>query len=157
MPQAVLVVDDEPEIRATLARAIGRALPGTRVVTAADGQEALARLAAEPVDVIVTDYRMPGMTGVELLARSLALAPTASRILVTAYAEVPVVAKALNEGHVSKFLQKPVPMGVLVGAIRGQLERQAAQASAARAVAASFARSASAGPTTPSPGAPPGP
>ena len=113
----VLVVDDEPVIRAYVARAL--TLAGFEVAVAADGREAL-RLVAEgrvrPA-VVVTDIEMPGMTGVELAARLLALRPALRIVMMTGD---PIRAEAAR-GHpsiVDEVLLKPMGTEALVEAVR---------------------------------------
>jgi DNA-binding NtrC family response regulator len=64
-------------------------------------------LATHPVDVVVTDQRMPGMSGIELLRRVRKLHPAAIRIMLTAHADTQTTAAAINEGAVFKFIFKP--------------------------------------------------
>jgi two-component system response regulator HupR/HoxA len=91
---SVLVVDDEPSIRLTT-----RALleDDYHVDEAANGREALRFLKSRRYDVICTDYRMPGMTGVELLREAQRLHPAASGIIITAYADYPEYQASFSE------------------------------------------------------------
>jgi DNA-binding NtrC family response regulator len=91
---SVLVVDDEPSIRLTT-----RALleEDYYVVDASSGREALRQLSSRRFDVICTDYRMPGMTGVQLLREAQRLHPTASGIIITAYADYPEYQASFRE------------------------------------------------------------
>ncbi|HET8532897.1 MAG TPA: response regulator, partial [Methylomirabilota bacterium] len=92
----ILIVDDEPRVLDALEAILAAEF---RVLRAGHGEEALACLAAEPdVAVIVTDHRMPGMTGVELLSRSQERAPDAVRIVLTAYTDVDSLMEAINTG-----------------------------------------------------------
>jgi len=100
----VLVVDDEPQITASVAELLGR---DYEVLTANSADQALALLRTTAVAVILTDQRMPGGTGAELLAFSLAVAPDASRILFTGYSDITAVIDAVNEGQVYHYLTKP--------------------------------------------------
>ncbi|HSE03830.1 MAG TPA: response regulator, partial [Methylomirabilota bacterium] len=81
----VLVVDDEPRVLDALEAVLAADF---RVLRAEGGEQALRLLPGVDVAVIVTDYRMPGMTGVELLRRSQDVAPDAVRIVLTAYTDV---------------------------------------------------------------------
>lgn len=101
----ILCVDDEPGILRALVR-IFRAEP-VRVLTAPSGPEGLAVLRQEPVDLILTDYRMPEMTGVQFLEQACEIRPEAFRVLLTGYAESGAVAEAINRGHIYKVLYKP--------------------------------------------------
>jgi two-component system response regulator HupR/HoxA len=95
-----------------------------RVLRAGHGEEALARLATEPeVAVIVTDHRMPGMTGVELLRRSQELTPDAIRIVLTAYTDVDNLMEAINTGRIYHFVPKPWDPNELLLVVRRAAER----------------------------------
>ena len=84
-PRTILIVDDERDIRDAVRGLLERGLKGTRIFVAASGQEGLDVLAREPVDLIVTDYKMPGMNGIEFLAAARKVAPDAPTILITAF------------------------------------------------------------------------
>ena len=104
-PLSVLLVDDEPEILALTAEFLSEEFD---VRTAEDGVAALAEFERNPADIIISDQRMPGMTGVELLRESLKIAPDTERIILTAHAELQLVIDCINEAHVSHILTKPV-------------------------------------------------
>ena len=101
---SVLVVDDEQENLDLMVRALR---PKYEVVCARDGEEALSILSNRDVDVLVTDHRMPGMSGVELLREADRRHRTPARLLVTAYGDADTLAEAINDGHVSYFVRKP--------------------------------------------------
>lgn len=101
----VLLVDDEPNILAALKRTLRR--EGYDVLTADSGEEGLALLAKHAVQVIVSDQRMPGMSGTEFLSRVKSLHPRTVRIVLSGYAEVSAVADAINKGAVYRFMMKP--------------------------------------------------
>ena len=103
--RALLLVDDEPNIVAALKRLFRR--DGHTIHTANSGPEGLAVLAKHKVDVIVSDQRMPGMTGVEFLRAAKALYPDTMRIVLSGYTELQSVTDAINEGAVYRFLTKP--------------------------------------------------
>jgi DNA-binding NtrC family response regulator len=100
----VMVVDDEPDILFSLELLLRREFA---VSTAPGGAQALEVLREHPVHVILTDQRMPGMTGVELLERSRAVCPQAVRIVFTGYADTRAVIDAINKGQVFRYLTKP--------------------------------------------------
>ncbi len=116
----VLVVDDEPASLRALRRTLA---PEYRVLCAAAGAEALALLASRPVSLLVTDHRMPGMSGVELLARSAELHPEVVRIVLTGHAEVDSLIQAINAGEVFYYLTKPWEPRDLALAVRRGIER----------------------------------
>ena len=117
----ILIVDDEPRVLDALEAILAAEF---RVLRAGHGEEALARLAADSdVAVIVTDYRMPGMTGVELLRRSQELTPDAIRIVLTAYTDVDNLMEAINTGRIYHFVPKPWDPNELLLVVRRAAER----------------------------------
>ena len=102
---AELVVGDEPNILAVL-KHLFRPV-GFRRLTAASGAEALELLAAHPVDVILSDQRMPGMTGVDFPRRTKALHPHTIRMTQSVFTDLQSDIDVVNEGAVYKFLTKP--------------------------------------------------
>ncbi len=100
----VLFVDDEPRILTTM-----RMLFRNRYELhfADSGQRALELLKTQPVDVIVSDQRMPGMTGIELLRTARELNPDAMRILLTGYSDLNAIIGSINEGEIFRFVSKP--------------------------------------------------
>jgi response regulator RpfG family c-di-GMP phosphodiesterase len=102
--QPILLVDDEPEILFSLRGLLRKEF---ELYTAESGAEALAILRQHPVHVIMTDQRMPQMTGVELLARVKAKYPQAVRMLFTGFADLESIIAAINQGHIFGFLKKP--------------------------------------------------
>lgn len=118
----VLVVDDEPVIRAFVARAL--TLAGFEVAVAADGREALWLVAEGRVRpaVVVTDIEMPGMTGIELAARLLALRPSLRIVMMTGD-EARAEAARGHPSIVDEVLLKPMPADALVRAVQPVLRR----------------------------------
>ena len=110
---AILVVDDEPAVLRAVERELRGHFGTEYTVLAADSGEAaldvIRRLALRetPVALLLVDQRMPGMTGIELLAATLELAPDARRVLLTAYADTDVAIRAINEIRLDQYLQKP--------------------------------------------------
>jgi Response regulator containing a CheY-like receiver domain and an HD-GYP domain len=100
----ILVVDDETANLRLLRRVLSRDYD---VLEAASGQEGLDMLKANDVSLIITDQRMPGMTGVEMLEESIHVLPNAIKILLTGYTDVQALIDAINEGHVYKYIPKP--------------------------------------------------
>lgn len=101
----VLLVDDEENILASLKRLLRR--DGYHIITAGSAAEGLQRLAETEVDVIVSDQRMPGMSGVEFLRRAKALYPHTVRMVLSGYTELQSIIDAVNEGAIYRFLTKP--------------------------------------------------
>ncbi|MEM6708892.1 MAG: response regulator [Pseudomonadota bacterium] len=119
-PATILFVDDEPRVLTSM-RALFR--KGYTVLTANSGAEALAILESRTVDLVISDQRMPEMTGVELLAKVRTEYPATERILLTGYADLSAIEAALNEAEVSRYLVKPCPPGELraaAAAVLGQ-------------------------------------
>lgn len=100
----ILLVDDDPAVRRVLQYKLARR--GYEVVTAADGALALARLAEQAVDLILSDMRMPNMDGLALLSRVKDQYPDIEVILLTAYASVPQAVAAVKRGAFD-YLTKP--------------------------------------------------
>jgi len=107
MNASILVVDDEPILRDALKRLLS--LDGYEVAVAKNGEDALGCIPRQGFDVIVSDLRMPGLSGLELLERSRAANPRVGVILVTAYATVDAAVEALRLGA-NDFLLKPFEM-----------------------------------------------
>ena len=103
--RTLLLVDDEENILSALKRLLRR--DGYQIVTARNGTEGLQRLAEHPVDVILSDQRMPGMSGVEFLRRAKALYPDTVRMTLSGFTDLQSIIDAVNEGAIYKFLTKP--------------------------------------------------
>jgi len=101
---SVLFVDDEERVLNAL-RALARR--SFEVETASGGAQALARLRERRFHVLVSDQRMPGMSGVELLREARALAPDTVRLLLTGYADLAAIVGSVNEGEVFRYVSKP--------------------------------------------------
>jgi len=100
----LLVADDELEN----AQAYARALRGYKVVVASRGDEAMAMVAELPIDIVVTDQRMPGSTGALLLQRARQVNPIVRRVVVSASAQPEHLLEAINRGEVERYLLKPI-------------------------------------------------
>lgn len=104
MSYKIMVVDDEPANLRLLERLFRR---DYQVLTASSGAEALALLNHHDVALLLTDQRMPGMTGIELLKRAASFRPHMVRILITGYTDVAALVEAINCGQVYKYIPKP--------------------------------------------------
>lgn len=102
---AVLLVDDEESILNSLRRLL-RGQPYD-VVLATSGAQALEIMATRPIDLVMSDARMPGMDGATLLAEVHRLYPATSRILLTGYADLTTIIKAINDGQIHRYISKP--------------------------------------------------
>ena len=105
MERTLLLVDDEEGITASLYRLLRR--DGYTILRANSGQEGLELLAQNKVGVIISDQRMPGMTGVEFLSKVKEMYPDTVRIVLSGYTELNSVTDAINRGAIYKFLTKP--------------------------------------------------
>jgi len=103
--RTLLLVDDEENIVSALRRVLRR--DGYRILSARSGGQGLALLAEQAVNVIVSDQRMPEMSGVEFLRRAKAMRPETTRIVLSGYTDLQSVTDAINEGAIYKFLTKP--------------------------------------------------
>ena len=112
----VLVVDDDEDIANSLADVLAT-LRDVEVVTAADGPSALRRLQQGGIDLIISDYKMPGMDGVEFLSWAAKARPDVPRILITAFPDLRVAMQAINEVHIHHFFTKPLDPEAIVDAV----------------------------------------
>ena len=104
---SILLVDDEDIIIKSLTRLLEKQY---KVLSALNGQKALEILNTKGVEigVIITDQRMPEMTGVDFLKESLSITPNAIRIILTGYTDLNDIVKAINDARIYKFLLKPI-------------------------------------------------
>lgn len=100
----VLFVDDEERILRSL-RLLFRGK--AKVLTTTSGREAVERVREQPVHVVVSDQRMPGMTGVEVLREVREHSPSTMRVLLTGYADLSAIVASVNEGEIFRFVEKP--------------------------------------------------
>ena len=103
--RTLLLVDDEDNVVSSLRRLLRK--DGYHIIVANSGAQGLQRLAENEVDVILSDQRMPGMTGVEFLRRAKELYPDTVRMSLSGYTELQSITDAINEGAIYKFLTKP--------------------------------------------------
>lgn len=101
----ILLVDDDPNVLAGLRRALKHE-PYT-VCIALDADAALGILRAKPVDVVISDEAMPGLSGIEFLARVQVEYPATIRMMLTGHVTAEVAIRAINEGEVYRFFTKP--------------------------------------------------
>ena len=101
----VLFVDDEPKILSALRRVFMD--ENLEIATSPNGDAGLEHLRQHPVDLILSDHNMPGMTGVEFLVQAREIQPKAVRMLITGRSDVDIVLSAINKGHVYEFFYKP--------------------------------------------------
>lgn len=116
----VLLVDDEPQVCKWFARLYGDEFSIWTAQGAPEALKLLAHRGAE-VAVLVSDFRMPGMNGIELLQMAQTRYPTVVGILASAYADKTVAMAAVNTGHVHTILEKPLEEGLMRKALRDAL------------------------------------
>lgn len=126
-PIRILFVDDEERILRSLALQFRRQY---QVLTESDPLRALQRLREEPVHILVSDQRMPQMSGAELLARAREIAPETLRILLTGYSDLDAAVEALNSGGIFRYLTKPWDQQEMAFTLRQAAEIAARQAQA---------------------------
>lgn len=117
----VLFVDDEPSIL----RSVERTFQDTdlRILTADSAEQALEILLQEKIAVVVSDNRMPGMSGIDLLTRVRTLSPDTVRIMMTAFADLPTAIAAINNSEVFRFITKPWANDDLITVVREGVAR----------------------------------
>jgi two-component system CheB/CheR fusion protein len=116
----ILVVDDEPrgiELLARMLRSVGT------VERVTSGEAALERFGAERFDLVISDQRMPGITGVDLLSRVAETAPDTGRMLITAYSDLSATVDAINRARVHAYVSKPWTPDQLRMTVESVLER----------------------------------
>jgi CheY-like chemotaxis protein len=106
---AIILVEDEPDILIILHRLMRDLTGGYDIVTVNGGAEALAQIALRPVPLVITDYNMPGMNGLQLAAAIKETSPRTSVVMITAYA-TPELEKKAREQRVDFYLPKPFPL-----------------------------------------------
>ncbi|HPQ69748.1 MAG TPA: response regulator [bacterium] len=117
----LLVVDDEENARTILRRVFNE---DYNVLAVSSGAEALKMLEQQEVDVVVSDQRMPGMSGVELLTHIFERYPDVVRILTTAHEDLAAAIDAINQGHVHRYLTKPWDIDQLRAVIGDEISRK---------------------------------
>jgi len=122
MAYTVLLVDDELAVLQTLVRRFRK--ESFRLRTATSAEEALRILSESPIDLIVSDFHMPGMSGGELLARVATQYPDCIRIMLTGQPSLEVAIGAINNGEVYRFLTKPYDAEMLGRIIRDALDQR---------------------------------
>ena len=110
---ALIVVDDDPQVLAAVRRDLrSRYRESYTVISASSGEEALSTVRelksrGDELAMVISDQRMPGLQGTDVLARSRETYPTARRVLLTAYSDIDAAIKAINVAHLDHYLSKP--------------------------------------------------
>ena len=118
----IVIVDDEGDFARGLARLLGRRYPESEILAVQSGREALRVLSEKPVQLMITDLRMPEMTGMELLTQALGLQPELSMVVLTAYGTIETAVEALRAGAYD-FMTKPIEPDQLFRVAEKGLER----------------------------------
>ena len=117
----ILVVDDENIVLVALRETLRR--EGYEVATALSAAEGLEQLKQGSFSVIITDHQMPGMTGLEFLARVKEIQPDSTRILITAVLSLNTVIDAINKGEIYRFIVKPWLREELLATVKNAVQR----------------------------------
>ncbi len=121
----LLLVDDEANILKALKRLL--VTLDCRILTAPSGEEGLEVLERNDVQIVITDFRMPGMDGVEFLSKVKDKYPDTVRIVISGYADAGTMMEAINKGQVYKFIPKPWDDQNLLTTIKDSMERYSLQ------------------------------
>jgi len=119
---AILCVDDEENILSSLERVFMEE-EDYEIITANSGEKGLEILKEREIDLIISDQRMPGMSGTEFLKRARTLHPDTIRIVLSGYADFDTVTTAINEGEIYRLIQKPWQEDELLLVVKDSLER----------------------------------
>ena len=137
-PQCVLLVDDESDILASLKTLFKVGLKNVDVEIAESGDEGLAILNKRSVDLIISDYKMPGMNGLEFLDEARQIAGAVPRILMTAFPDLSMAIQAVNGAHIEHFMTKPLEPAQTIEAVQRVLRDRKAKQQRSRAFARSL-------------------
>lgn len=118
----ILIVDDEPSLLRMLADGIELFCTGCQVESATGGREALRQLARQPFDLILTDYEMPGMNGLELAMVVRHTLPHTRIVLMTAYGDSEGLENGVRALDLEGYLQKPFSLEQLRELLQGSTE-----------------------------------
>ena len=138
MQATILCVDDEPNILSALRR-LFRGV-GLQVRTAVGGAAGLLVLEAEPIDLVISDMRMPEMDGTEFLQQVRQRWPDTVRLLLTGYSEVSSIIEAINRGEIYRYISKPWDDNDIILIVRQALERKAMECETKRLEALTVAQ-----------------
>ncbi|MHC4172249.1 MAG: response regulator transcription factor [Planctomycetota bacterium] len=121
--QHIFFVDDEPRVRKVVDKTLKRL--GTKVSCFASARDCLEQLRSQRCDLLITDVKMPEMSGIELLTEVKRFIPWLPVLLVTGYGDIPMAVKVLKMGALN-FLEKPLEMQSFLSAVESALDGTAA-------------------------------
>ncbi|MBI5666072.1 MAG: response regulator [Nitrospirae bacterium] len=121
MADTVIFVDDEEYVRSSIIRLFSDI--DMRVLSASSAGEALSHFQREEIAVIVSDNKMPGMMGIDLLTRIKEISPDTMKILMTGHADLATAVDAINRGEVFRFITKPWEDDALVRTVQEAIKR----------------------------------
>src|SRR3954464_8171956 len=108
----ILNVNDDPQVLAAVRRDMRSKYHDYSLVSASSGEQAVSTIGelksrGDALALVISDQRMPGLQGTDVLAKSLEIYPNAGRVLLTGYADVDAAIRAINEAHLDHYLAKP--------------------------------------------------
>lgn len=118
----ILFVDDEPAILRSLQRIASKV--DAVILTASSGKDALELINECPVDVVVSDFKMPNMDGNQLLEQVAQISPETVRIILTGHGDMDMILNSINDGHIWGFLHKPWDNYELIVKLKQALQLQ---------------------------------
>ena len=116
----ILLVDDEPNVL----RSLSRILREYNVTMAENGEQGLTLAGQQAFDLVISDYRMPGMDGIAFLSEFMRIQPDAIRMILTGYADLESAQVAINEVEVFRFINKPWNNVEIISAVKNGLEHK---------------------------------
>jgi len=115
-------VDDEVDILASFKEFLESSMPGLTVITAESAMAAMPYVKKKQIDLIISDYKMPGMDGITFLKKAEEIIPDTPKILLTAFPKLDLAIEAINEVAVDKFLTKPIPPDKMLSIVKTLLK-----------------------------------
>ncbi len=118
----ILLVDDEVDILESLRELLEASIDDLEVLTAPSGDDAVKILKEQRIDILVTDFKMPGMNGLELMRESQRIAPKTPRVLMTAFPDLQIAIESINEARIENFFTKPLDPEEVVRVLEAMLD-----------------------------------
>ena len=113
----LLIIDDEENILKSLSRLFEE--EPYELVTCSSGEEGLEKLKTFKVSVIISDNRMPGMSGIDFFQKAIKIAPDALRVMMTGFTDIDAVISSINKGEVYRYITKPWKDDEIKAVIKG--------------------------------------